>query len=182
MTNCPETRCLSCGKVGHVAETCEAPLDKRLNKAEQEKVRQEEIRFGNMRDKARQRRADKELEAHTIPKIKSTISSLNGDGAKRKRDGSTSSSDRAKMPRQQDSKAPASGLSNKDRPPVSAPTAPRNGSAGVRPPVGLPPRPTAGPAGQMPRPPGRPGAPPNNGQPMVRKKKVNADDMFVKRK
>ncbi|KAJ9603337.1 DEAD-box type RNA helicase [Cladophialophora chaetospira] len=182
MTNCPETRCLSCGGVGHTTGGCVAPLDKRLNKAQQEKVRQEEIRFGKMRDKTRQRRTDKELEAHTIPTIKSTIPTLNGDGAKRKRDESSSSSDRAKLPKHQDSRDPAPGLPKQGQPPDRAPTGPRNGSGAVRPPAGLPPRPPSGPAGQAPRAPGRPGAPLNNGQPMVRKKKVNADDMFVKRK
>lgn len=182
LTHCPETRCISCGAVGHTMEACKAPPEKRLNRAQQEKVRQEEIRIGNMRDNARQLRADKAIEAHTIPTIKSATSGLNGDVPKRKRDHSSSSSERAKIPRQQDGGARASGLPSKDRPPANAPTERRKVSALARPPAGMPPRPPTGPAAQAPRPPGRPGAPMNNGQPMVRKKKVNADDMFVKRK
>ncbi len=172
--NCTESRCMSCGEFGHVTQQCAAPLDKRLSKAQEEKIRQEEIRIGNIQDKTRQRRADKEIEAHSIPAIKS-VTELGGvEAAKRKRDESSSGSDRAKLPRHQDGKSPGSGLPNKNEPPVSAPTGPRNAAPVIRPPTG--------PGGLPPRPPGRPGAPMNNGQPMVRKKKVNADDMFVKRK
>ncbi|KIW70809.1 hypothetical protein PV04_03046 [Phialophora macrospora] len=173
LTNCIDPRCLSCGEVGHSVDQCRAPLDKRLGKAQQEKLRQEEVRYGIMRDKARQRRAEKEHEAHTIPTIKSTVSTLGrGDGAKRKRDLSSSSSDRAKVPRtNQESRSP--GMTNKEQPRVSAPTGPRDAVGPGRPPPGS--------AGMPPRPSGRPGMP-NGGAPMVRKKKVNAEDMFVKRK
>ncbi|OCT50490.1 tRNA-splicing endonuclease [Cladophialophora carrionii] len=175
LTNCIDPRCLSCGEVGHTTDRCTAPLGQRLSKAQQEKVRQEEVRYGSIRDKARQRRADKEHEAHTIPTIKSTVPSLDrADGNKRKRDASSSSSDRAKVPRpNQESRPPGSELTSGDRRPASTPTGPQG-----RPGPGQPP---PGSSALPPRHPGRPGMP-NGGAPMVRKKKVNAEDMFVKRK
>ena len=188
VNNCTDPRCLACGEVGHPTDRCAAPFDKRLNKAAQDTVQKEEVQFGKQRDRARQRRAGKELEAHTIPTIK-TVSTVDGSTeAKRKRDESTSSSDRAKLPRvNQDSTSLGSGLPKKNQPPVSAPTGPGNGPGSGRPsdtrPSGLPPRPPpTGPTGLPPRAPGRPGGPTTNGPPMVRKKKANADDMFMKRR
>ena len=174
LTNCVDPRCLSCGDVGHLTDDCSVPLERRLDKAVQEKVKREEIQFGKLRDRARQRRAEKELEAHKIPTIKSTVSTINTHEIKRKRDESSSSSDRAKAARiQSDSSGRKTDAPNKDQPPVSAPTGPRQGLAGP----GRPP-----PSGLPPRPPGRAGGMMNNGPPMVRRKKANADDMFVKRR
>lgn len=174
VNQCTDPRCLMCGEVGHRANDCNAPLDKRLAKADQERVRREEVQYGQQRDRARQRRAEKQQDAHTIPAIKSTVSSLD---AKRKHDDSNgSSSDRTKVPRVgQDNKSSGAGFASKTRGFVDAPSGPRPGLVAGRPPP-------AGMAGLPPRPPGRlPGQAPN-GQPIVRKKKSNADDMFVKKR
>lgn len=228
--SCSAPRCLTCGEVGHLSTVCKAPVSMRLTKAQQEEVRKQEIRFGHARDKARERRAEKQLGEHgaKIPMVKSTLPpsapGAKADAVKRKREGS-SDSDRAKVPRvNKDGRSSGVGAGARPnvgpgqagftRPPPtgpagSAPRAPRaaanpgNGNgiktSNVHPPseagtgagaTRVPP--PTGPAGMQPRPPaaggaggaaagGRPG-PINHGQPMVRKKKTNATDMFVKRK
>ncbi|OQV04182.1 hypothetical protein CLAIMM_09105 [Cladophialophora immunda] len=177
--NCTEPRCISCGEVGHAADQCTAPLEKRLNKAQQERVRREEIRYGERRDRARQYRAEKQLGEHgaQIPTVKSSVTTSNtiapNRDVKRKRDESPSSdSTKAKVPRAKpENRSPVSGTVNVHK--------------GLQ---GLPPRPpernpSTGPSVFPPRPPGRRHpAMMNNGQPAVRKKKANADDMFMKRR
>ncbi|OAG34149.1 hypothetical protein AYO21_11707 [Fonsecaea monophora] len=171
VTKCTEPRCLSCGEVGHATDHCTTPLDKRLSKAQQERVRREEIRYGERRDRARQHRAEKQLGEHDaqIPLVKTSMTSSNSitssKEVKRKRDESSGSeSTRAKVPRaKQENRSPVSGAVNvlKSHP-------------------SLPPRPPgqAAPPGSSGQPPKFPGGRP----PMVRKKKTNADDMFMKRR
>lgn len=162
--SCTEPRCLSCGEVGHSTDQCTAPLKMRLTKVQQTQVQREELRFEQARLKARERRAENLLGEHgaKIPTVKSTVPTpTNGTGndAKRKRDGSTDS-DRGKAPRiNSDSKSPGSGMSN-------ATNAPGPG----RPPPAAP-----------PGPPRRPTVT-GNGLPVVRKKKANADDMFMRKR
>ncbi|KAJ9495750.1 DEAD-box type RNA helicase [Exophiala xenobiotica] len=198
---CSAPRCISCGEVGHTTDKCEAPIKYRLTKAQQAEVQKQEIRFGTARDKARERRAEKQLGEHgaKIPTVKSSVSPANGAAyeAKRKRDASTDSSDRGKMPKK-DTVAmhgPAKGVTASQgfsRPPPTGPAGlPPRAPAGGVPKGGVPasqgfsrPPPT-GPAGLPPRPPGGPGGRPpmvNHGPPIVRKKKTNADDMFMKRR
>lgn len=209
-TSCGAPRCLSCGEVGHVAEKCSAPLKMRLTKAQQAEVRDQEVRFGHARDKARERRAEKQLGEHgaKIPTIKTTlpgVSDANGGNAKRKRDGS-SDSDRNKVPRtgkDERNPRPGNAPNGSAHPGFSRP--PPTGPSGLPPrppagPAGIPPRTTAGSAGMPPRAPtGQAGIPPrapsgpaaagygrpgitNHGAPIVRKKKANANDMFVKKR
>ncbi|EXJ87604.1 hypothetical protein A1O3_04565 [Capronia epimyces CBS 606.96] len=211
--SCSAPRCITCGEIGHLAKDCKAPSAMRLTEAQQKEVRRQEVRFGATKDKARERRAEKQLGEHgaKIPTVKSTLPPVNGaksDVAKRKRDES-SDSDRGKVARiNKDGRSlpakpnigPGLGSSHVPppgpaglprRPPVAAATpgsgngtktnniepGPRSASARV---------PPSGPAAAGPRQPvagagGRPGTI-NHGQPMVRKKKTNADDMFMKRR
>ncbi|EXJ66208.1 uncharacterized protein A1O5_10824 [Cladophialophora psammophila CBS 110553] len=175
---CTEPRCLSCGEVGHTTDQCTAPLDKRLDKTQQEKVRREEIRLGEKRDRIRQNRAEKQLGEHgaAIPTVKSSVPTSNttalGKEAKRKRDESSGSdSTRGKVPRANPAnKSPGTGMTHA-----------RTGH------LNLPPRtadrpPPTGPTGLPPRAPGSRPPAMINGQPMVRRKKTNADDMFMKRR
>ncbi|OAP61354.1 hypothetical protein AYL99_03557 [Fonsecaea erecta] len=168
--NCTEPRCISCGEVGHATDDCTASLNKRLDKAQQERVRREEIRYGERRDRARQHRAEKQLGEHgaQIPAVKSSVPSLE---TKRKRDESSGSeSTRAKVPKAMLDNRSASGKVNPNREPSALPPRPER-----------PPR--TGPAALPPRPPGgRPPAMTTNVPPTVRKKKTNANDMFVKRR
>ncbi|EHY56999.1 DEAD-box type RNA helicase [Exophiala dermatitidis] len=258
-TSCTEPRCLSCGEVGHVTDNCKAPADMRLTEAQQKEVKRQELRFGAARDKARERRAEKQLGEHgaKIPMVKSTLppntpvgpaadrtrTNTNRDGTtnagsagmiKRKRIDESSDSDRGKVPRMnQDGRSPASaahgnnnknniGLNTKSRvgtgpaygsrpgvgggsrddsarshahppsrpPPTGPAAAEARPGAGVgmgqgggglprRPPPPIPAPGSGGPGG---RPSGGGMTGPGPGQPMVRKKKANAADMFVKRK
>lgn len=170
-TSCPAPRCMSCGEVGHSIDRCHTPLDRRLNKTQQAEVRKEEVRFEGAKDRAREKRAEKQLGEHgaKIPTIKSTAptasATSNGTAneAKRKRDES-SDRDRGKVPRvNQDGNIPGIGLANN-----ASPAAHGNGRSLLG-------------GGGLPRPPGRPTGV-NNGQPVIRKKKTNADDMFMRRK
>ncbi|OAL22409.1 hypothetical protein AYO22_06966 [Fonsecaea multimorphosa] len=182
--------CAICGSYEHLTVNCDneealagsigiCRRYKRLNKAQQEKVRKEEIRYGERRDKARQYRAEKQLGEHDaqIPVVKSSITTSNtiasSKEAKRKWDESSGSdSTRAKVPRvKPENRSAASGTASIHKGRSGFPQRPseRPNPAGSS---GLPPRPPAGRAPAMT----------NNGQPMVRKKKANADDMFVKRK
>lgn len=186
--SCTAPRCITCGEVGHASENCTAPIRHRLTKAQQVEVQKLEARLGVARDKARERRAEKQLGEHgaKIPTVKSTLPSANGAAPdmKRKRDGSTDSSDRGKvMRRDKDgAKVPANGTQSNSPPKTFSRPPPTGPSAGQ----GLLSRPPpTGPAGLPSRPATGPGGRPmmmNNGQPMVRKKKANANDMFVKRK
>ncbi|KIW42158.1 uncharacterized protein PV06_05739 [Exophiala oligosperma] len=185
--SCTAPRCITCGEVGHASVDCTAPIRHRLTSVQQVEVQKQEVRFGAARDKARERRAERQLGEHgaKIPTVKSTLPAANGPAldAKRKRDESTDSSDRGKVKRRDKDggKVLANGP-QKDPPPKAPsrppPTGPSAGRGFARPPP-------TGPAGGAPRPGMGPGGRPllmNNGQPMVRKKKANANDMFVKKK
>jgi senataxin len=73
---CPETRCLECGEVGHAQEACKAPIHLRLGRSEKERVQRQEEDFSREKARARQRRADRQLGEHgaQIPTVKSTLS------------------------------------------------------------------------------------------------------------
>ncbi|KIX09871.1 uncharacterized protein Z518_00952 [Rhinocladiella mackenziei CBS 650.93] len=172
-TSCRAPRCLSCGEVGHSSEHCTAPRHMRLTNVQQAEVKKQEIRFGEARDRAREKRAEKQLGEHgaKIPTVKSTLPSVssatNGVGGevKRKRDES-SNSDERKVPRiKKDTKSPGSSIGTQT-----------SASADVG-----PGRAPYGPAPGLSRPPGA-GRPAMTGQPMVRKKTSRPDDMFMKRR
>lgn len=169
-TSCSVPRCVTCGQFGHLARTCTAPPSLRLTQAQQARVKKEEIRFGAIKDKARERRAEKQLGEHgaKIPTVKSTlppvsaISNGAGNEAKRKRDDGPGDADRSKVPRMDGGGSHAGPVAGQSRPPTGAGV-----GAGI-------PRPTSGQAR-------RPGTG-SGGPPMVRKKKTNTDDIFMKRR
>ncbi len=74
--DCPEARCVECGEVGHVQETCKAPPNLRLGRAEKDRVRTQEQGFLREKARARQRRAEKQVGEHgaRIPTVRSTLS------------------------------------------------------------------------------------------------------------
>jgi len=185
-SSCLAPRCIRCGEVGHSTTDCKAAEKYRLRPDQQEKVKREEIRWGQLRDRTREKRAEKQLGEHgaKIPNVKSSVPTPSAPVAKRKREdgapGARDSSDRNKAPRL--SNSDSSDHSRDPRRPKSSQlgTAVRPGGVVAspslaRPPAGagLPPRPPLGPGG-------RPGTVP--AQPMIRKKKANADDMFMKKR
>ncbi|KAI1611950.1 senataxin [Exophiala viscosa] len=189
-TSCSAPRCLSCGEVGHTAENCSAPLKMRLTKTQQTEVKNQEVRFGRSKDKARERRVEKQLGEHgaKIPIVKSTVppvSNTNGGNVKRKRDESSDSDPNKVRRRGKHDGVHKNGNANGSVPSGLSRTPP-TGPAGIptNPSVGVPGAPTGPAAIRAPSGPlgnGRPGMA-SNGQPVVRKKKANANDMFVRKK
>ncbi|KEF60525.1 uncharacterized protein A1O9_02086 [Exophiala aquamarina CBS 119918] len=187
-SSCLAPRCKSCGEVGHLTKECTAAEKYRLKPDQQEKVKREEIRWNHLRDRNRTKRAEKQLGEHgaKIPNVKSSVPPDSAAVAKRKReDGALTmrdASDWSKVPRLDTStsiehnrdprrpKAPQPGPAAQPRGAVNSPSSQRP-PAGAG--AGLPARSPAGPGG-------RPGIMP--GQSMVRRKKSNADAMFVKKK
>lgn len=167
-----------------MTKDCTAPEKYRLRPDQRERVKREEIKWGQIRDRNRERRAEKQLGDHgaKIPTVKSSLPPQPAAAvvAKRKRDEgipAVRDTDRTKVPRvsnsniddhnrgQRGSNAPQSSIAQPGsvlQPPLSAPSG-----------ASLAPRPPTGASG-------RPGMMP--GQQMVRKKKANADDMFVKKR
>ena len=58
-SSCFAPRCIMCGEVGHVTKDCTAPEKYRLRPDQREKVKREEIKWGHVRDRDRERRAEK---------------------------------------------------------------------------------------------------------------------------
>lgn len=155
-SSCRAPRCLECGEVGHIKDECTAPRHLRLTPQQKEEVKRQEIHFGKQRDKAREKRAEKQLGEHgaQIPSVKTTLppsAPLNAawSEGKRKREEAGHGS-RGKMPKTESNRQQGDTL--------SVP-----GKALHGPPINTTGRPAIGPQ-------------------MVRKKKANADDMFVKRR
>jgi senataxin len=91
--NCTEPRCLDCGAMGHSSSTCTVLPSQRLSAESKAEVEQQELEYNRSRDRAREKRAEKQLaqQETTIPKIKTTnsfaIGPMNGKAdAKRKRE------------------------------------------------------------------------------------------------
>lgn len=198
--SCSDPRCIACGEVGHTTNDCKAPEKHKLTRDQQETVKREEIKWGRVRDKERERRAQRQLGEHgaKVPTVKSSIpqgpAALNP--AKRKPDEGMRDHSRSKAPRldsgnvndrhpgpRASNALQSHAISPHPRSDVRPPAKPSNGP-------GLPRGPPNGPAASSPganpprqQPPGsggRPGMQP--GPPMIRRKKANADDMFVKKR
>jgi senataxin len=169
--SCPEPRCLNCGTMGHSSSACTVPLADRLSAESRAVVETQEIEFSRSRDRARERRAEKQLAEHEakIPKIRTTESfgrgAVNGKAdAKRKRE----------------DQAPFNAPRGPKTARVSEPTAlqPNGGSRSEQ--TNAPsvvPGPPAQRAGQ-----GAPASRPLVQAPTMKKKRAREDDMFMKKR
>ena len=157
--------------MGHSSSACTVPLTQRLSAESRAVVETQEIEFSRSRDRARERRAEKQLAEHEakIPKIRTTDSfgmgAVNGKAdAKRKRE---------------------------DQAPVNAPRGPKTArvseATALQPNGGSRSEQTNAPS-VLPRPPAqRPGlgAPPSRPlvqAPTMKKKRAKEDDVFMKKR
>ena len=164
-STCYHPRCMKCGEIGHWVEDCPVPLSKQLDGGARLRVSKEERRYREARDRSSQRRVQRQDQEDAIPMVKASLPSIPLNESKRKREDTGFQGKDPKITRIGD--VGRSGLQN------NVHHANQNGSTQ---------QPPKGPAG-YPRtgPNHRPGTT-SNGQPMVRRKKANADAMFVRRK
>lgn len=157
MSSCTEPRCLECGEVGHQKEQCTAPARMRLTKDQQTAVIAQEARYKKQREKDLVKRAARQLGDHDtkIPEVKSSI--VAPTEPKRKRDDEAAHG------------ACGSGISK----------APRTtgGYAGAGPSWPL----VGGEGGQQ-RPNNKNRTAPPPAPAVARRKKPNANDIFMKRR
>lgn len=180
-SSCFQPRCIACGEVGHVTQDCKAPAEYKLTSDKQETVRREEVKWGQVRDKERERRARKQLGEHgaKVPSVRSSVPQGPAalTHAKRKRDEGMRDPSRGKVHRVDNSNVNDRHLGPRDSNALQP--------SAVHPPSSVRPPGNASPAAGLPRPPptgpgARPGMAP--GQQVIRRKKANADAMFVKKK
>ena len=79
--SCTASRCLTCGEVGHVEQACQADANRKLDATERALVEKEEAHHQEMRQRNKEKRAQKQLGEHgaSIPLVKT------GDDAATKR-------------------------------------------------------------------------------------------------
>ncbi|KIV91603.1 hypothetical protein PV10_06121 [Exophiala mesophila] len=164
-STCYHPRCMNCGEIGHWVEDCPVPRSKQLDGGARLRVSKEERRYREARDRSSQRRVQRQDREDAIPMVKASLPSIPLNESKRKREETGFEGKYPKITRVGD--VGRSDLLN------NVHHANQNGSTQ---------QPPKGPAGFPPTGPNhRPGTM-SNGQPMVRRKKANADAMFVRRK
>lgn len=166
--SCPEPRCLECGEIGHGSSACTVPTALRLSLDAKAIVRQQETEYGKARDRVRERRAEKQLSEHAakIPAIKTTpalgINIQNDAKRKREEQAPLDAPRGPKALRSSENPSPPldGGSSAYGHKLAAKPAAVATGRPGQG---GLPPRPMVQ-------------------APLIKRKKVKEDDLFMKRR
>ncbi len=178
---CDVPRCLECGEVGHLGKDCLTDPKQRLTKKERGRVQLQESEFGRERERARERRAQKQLGEHVakVPVVKSSVQSTG-----------FRSSD-AGIPSGPSSAMTEGKRKREEMAPVDAPKGPKSMKTSNGPAKASNDRPSTvmGSGGPVDSGPARNGTAirPGLGRPplgagMVKKKKPTDDDMFMKKR
>ena len=112
--SCNAPRCLECGEVGHASQKCQAPIRLRLTPEEKRDVERQEIRFTKAKERAKEKKAARQLGEHgaKIPEVKTSLPLDTPTEPKRKRDEGDAPVNAPKAPRLENETSTVNGTAN----------------------------------------------------------------------